>query len=168
MYICNFSLPYPTPQDMYFWYRKVLACLTSFSSLFIPLMQKVRFPSQDLRTGLDCLSFLYRDLCCSIVSWSCQSLSKWWRLWLLYLKHLSLPPTLSNLCILFSPLSTRHVWHIFILFLNKPEYQLYEIRFLNQFSPPVSPAPCLVYSTDCNEMNWKANKGRTRSELAHQ
>lgn len=128
MYICNFSLSHSLPHKTCIFGAGKSACLTSSSSLFIPLTQKVHFPPQDLCTCPDCLSFLYIDLCCSFVSWSCRQLSKWWLLWLLYFKHLSLPPTLSSLCIAFSPLSTRHVWHIFILFIIKPEWQFYENR----------------------------------------
>lgn len=112
---------------MYFWCRKV--CLSDLILLTVHSSNtESAFPTPGPlhMPGLLILPLHRFMLLFCLLKLS--SLSKWWLLWLLYFKHLSLPPTLSSLCIAFSPLSTRHVWHIFILFIIKPEWQFYENR----------------------------------------
>lgn len=89
----------------------------------------------------------YTDLCWPLFSRSHQSLLKWRFLWLLYLKHLSLPFSLPTLCCLFLHL-TPDICSIYYLFIVKLEYQPCEDR-----SSPISPAPCVAYSIDCNTVN---------------
>lgn len=89
----------------------------------------------------------YIDLCWSLFSRSHQSLLKWGFLWLLYLKHLSLPFSLPTLCCLFLHLAPD-ICSIHYLFIVKLEYQPCEDR-----SSPISPAPCVAYSIDCNTVN---------------